>query len=74
MTSPYMNLTEAAIYLRYVDEHGAPNIRAARKFLLRHRVAMKHRGRALLVHRDALDAALTPAGTSQPLTLVRRRA
>lgn len=31
-------------------------------------------GRALLVHRDALDAALTPAGTSQPLTLVRRRA
>jgi hypothetical protein len=61
--SPYLSLVEAAVYLRYVDATGAPQTRPALKFLQRQHVPMKRRGRALLVHRDALEAVLTPAGS-----------
>jgi len=58
MKSPYMNTSDVATYLRFVDEHGAVNVQAAREWLDRHKVPTKRRGRAVLVHVDDLEAAL----------------
>lgn len=59
MTSPYLNMGQAAIYLCFVHPStGALNLKATRAFIARHKLPTKKRGRAVLVHRDALEAAL----------------
>lgn len=64
MTSPYWNTDEVALYLRFVDANGVPNLDATRKFLIRHQIPMKRRGRSVLVHRDAVEAVLDPVRRS----------
>ena len=68
MTSPWRTLAEAAEYLRFRHDNGAPDMRAARRFLdaPKQRAVLeqigrplKRRGNALLVHVDALEAVLT---------------
>jgi len=58
--SPYYNTAEAAIFLRFVDENGVPDLDACRLWIQRENIPTVRRGRALLVHRDALEAALVP--------------
>jgi hypothetical protein len=57
MTSPYLTIPEAAHYLRYTGKR--PD-KACREFLRRHQVPTFRRGKALLVLRASLDAAIKP--------------
>jgi hypothetical protein len=58
VTSPYLNTAEAAEYLRFVNKDGTPKLMALHMWLRRNHVPVKKRGRAVLIHRDDLDAAL----------------
>jgi hypothetical protein len=63
MKSPYMNTFEIAEHLRFIDpQTHALNVRAALEWINRHipPAQVRKRGRALLVHRDDVEAALRP--------------
>ena len=53
-----MNTAEAAAYLRFVDEDGAPDLVAVRAYFKKYEIETVRRGSALLVRRDALEASL----------------
>lgn len=61
MTSPYLNTYEVAVYVRFVKPDGSVNIQAALQWIYKHipPKQRRHRGRALLVHREDVDQALT---------------
>lgn len=59
--SPYLDMTEAAEFLRCKDRKtGGPSPIAALRWLDRRGVKTKKRGHVVLVHRDDLEAALEP--------------
>jgi hypothetical protein len=58
--SPYLNAVEAAQFLRFVKPDGAPDVRACLRFLKRHGVNGKKRGRVLLFRREDVSGVLVP--------------
>ena len=61
MTSPYLSTLDVAHYLRFLRPDGSVNQRAAWLWIVRHIPPERQikRGRAVLIHKDDLDAALT---------------
>lgn len=61
MTSPLMTVREVAFYLRFVDDDGAPKVKAAWSWIGKYIPKSKviKRGRIVLVHREDVVAALT---------------
>jgi hypothetical protein len=66
-----MTMAEAATYLRILTPDGHPDARNARRWIDRHAIATKYRGREILVHVDDLDGALTPRTDGQRRKLRR---
>ncbi len=61
-----MNTAEVAEYLRFVRQDGSLDLKGARAWLAKHpHVRQVRRGSSVLVHRDDLDAALTPVHSSR---------
>lgn len=58
MTSPWLTTAEIAERLRFVKADGVPDLVATKRFLDRHHVPTKYRGRAILAHIDDVDATL----------------
>lgn len=71
LESPYLNSREAAIYLRFVDATGAPQMKAFYEFRARHHIRRIRRGRSLLFKRVDLDRVLEEEPV---LALARKRA
>jgi hypothetical protein len=72
MKSPWLTTAEIAERLRFVKPGGAPDLVATKRFLDRHHVPTKYRGRMVLAHIDEVDGALVQRTDGRPARAVRR--
>ncbi len=65
-SSPWMDTREAAIYLRFVNDDGSPNLERLHQWLnttgRRRGVEKVNRGRSILLSREEVDNAIKPTG------------
>lgn len=74
MTSPWLTTTEIAERLRFVKADGTPDLVAVKRFLDRHQIPTKYRGRMVLAHVDEVDGALVTRTEGRPARAIRRSA